>query len=59
MRRIQLGGFCPRGTRGHVWIYTDDDAGACGSKSWDLFIEVEDEDLYLLPEWVLMQQVEE
>jgi hypothetical protein len=50
VRRFRVGGLCPRGGS-HVWLITDEDAGACGSKSWDLFIEVEDEDVpYLLEE---------
>ena len=48
--KLQIGGLCPRG-EGHVWTYKDDDV-SCGSKSWELFIEIEPEDVPYLPKWV-------
>lgn len=53
-RRILVGGICPRGGRdGHAWTYDDDEEdGACGSKSWPLYVEYDPEDWHRLPEWV-------
>ena len=49
---IHIGGWCPRGG-GHFWNYgDDDDAGVCGSKSFNLYLAADAADMDILPEWV-------
>lgn len=44
MIRVQIGQFCTK-AGGHFVQLGDDDWGACGSHSWDTFVEVDAEDL--------------
>ena len=46
--KIQIGGLC---THEHLWFYEDDDT-SCASKSFPVFVELEDADYPLLPAWV-------
>lgn len=46
--RLQIGGFCIKGG-GHIWTYEE---GADGCSGWDLFIEVEPDDVHLFPTWI-------
>lgn len=52
MSLYHLGWWCPRGG-GHAAFLDDADAGSCGSKGWDLIIDVDPEDVDLLPEWAV------
>ena len=46
--RVQIGGFCIKGG-GHLWTYEE---GADGCSGWDVFVEIDPEDLHLFPEWI-------
>ena len=58
VRRVWVGYFCPRGGNvdagGHFEHPSDPEFDlGCSGKGWDMFIEVEQGDLALLPSWML------
>ena len=47
-RRVQIGGYCIKGG-GHLWTL---DEGSDGCSGWEVFIEIDPEDLHLFPDWI-------
>lgn len=47
----KVGVYCLRGG-GHWACYDDPEAAMCGTKGPDVYIDVDEEDIHLYPEWL-------
>lgn len=58
VKRYMLGYWCPVGDgQGHAdLLFRDDGGGMCGSKGWPLVIEVDEEDINMLPDWAVIEE---